>query len=78
MSAIGHSRAAKDAIPEPNDNNVLTIAEVAERLRVSPRTVKRLIASGTLCAAKIGRSVRVQRTAVEALFGDIIRNKNRS
>ena len=77
-SAVGHRREAVEAIPEPKDKVVLTIAEVAERLRVSPRTVRRQIGSGALYAVKIGRSVRVPRLAVEGLFGVIKGNKNNS
>jgi excisionase family DNA binding protein len=75
-SAIGRRREAVEAIPEPKDKAVLTIAEVAERLRISPRTVRRQIASGALCAVKIGRSVRVPRLAVEGLFSVEKCNKN--
>jgi excisionase family DNA binding protein len=75
-SAVGRRRATVVAIAEANDHAVLTIAEVAERLRVSPRTVRRQIASGALCAVKIGRSVRVPRPAVEALFSVGKYNKN--
>ena len=67
-SAVGRRREAVEVIPEPKDKAVLTIAEVAERLRVSPRTVRRQIVSGALCAVKIGRSVRIPRSAVDALF----------
>ena len=75
-SAVGRRREAVEPIPEPIDKGVLTIAEVAERLRVSPRTVRRQIGSGALYAVKIGRSVRVPRTAVEGLFSVIKCNKN--
>ena len=68
-SAVGRPREAIEAVPEPIDKGVLTIAEVAERLRISPRTVRRQIASGALCAVKIGRSIRVPRPVVEALLG---------
>lgn len=67
-SAVGRRREAVEAIPEPIDKAVLTIAEVAERLRVSPRTVRRQIGSGALYAVKIGRSVRIPRSTVDALF----------
>jgi excisionase family DNA binding protein len=44
--------------------DLLTIGEVAARLRLSSPTIRRLISSGALEAVHIGRSVRV---APEAL-----------
>jgi len=38
---------------------LLTVAEAAERLRVSTKTIRRQIAAGTLAAHRIGRSVRI-------------------
>ena len=42
--------------------------EAADILRVSTRTVDRLIESGELPASKVGRSVRLKRTDIEALL----------
>jgi excisionase family DNA binding protein len=44
----------------------LTPAEVAEQLRVSAMTVYRLIKSGELRAARIGKSYRVLESDVDA------------
>jgi excisionase family DNA binding protein len=43
-----------------DDQQLLTVKEVAERLRLHPITVRRLIASGRLSAVRIGRAVRVR------------------
>jgi excisionase family DNA binding protein len=43
----------------------LTVAEVASMMRVSKMTVYRLVHSGELPAARVGRSFRVPRHAVE-------------
>ena len=43
----------------------LTVAEVAAMMRVSKMTVYRLVHGGLLPAARVGRSFRVPRTAVE-------------
>ena len=43
----------------------LTVAEVAARMRVSKMTVYRLVHSGELPAARVGRSFRVPRSALE-------------
>lgn len=45
---------------------LLTLAEVAQTLHVSPRTTKRLVASGEIDSVLIGRLRRVRPAAVEA------------
>lgn len=42
------------------------VAEVARRLRVDPRTIYRVIASGHLRAVRVGRVWRVPADALEA------------
>jgi excisionase family DNA binding protein len=44
----------------------LTVAEVAELMRVSKMTVYRLVHSGELTAVRVGRSFRVPERAVHA------------
>ena len=46
----------------------LTVAEVAEMLRVSRMTVYRWIHAGDMPAVRFGRSFRVPATAVEAFM----------
>jgi excisionase family DNA binding protein len=46
----------------------LTVAEVAELMRVSNMTVYRLVHSGELPAIRFGRSFRIPETAVEAVL----------
>ncbi|MEJ3405412.1 helix-turn-helix domain-containing protein [Rathayibacter sp. YIM 133350] len=48
------------------DVRFLTVAEVAQMMRVSKMTVYRLVHSGDLPAIRFGRSFRVPETAVEA------------
>ncbi len=48
----------------------LTVAEVAAMMRVSKMTVYRLVHSGELPAARVGRSFRVPKDAVQ----DYLRN----
>ncbi|WP_404446032.1 helix-turn-helix domain-containing protein [Microbacterium marinum] len=51
-----------------SDVRFLTVAEVADLMRVSKMTVYRLVHSGELPAVRFGRSYRVLETAVtEAL-----------
>jgi excisionase family DNA binding protein len=49
-----------------SDVRFLTVAEVAEMMRVSKMTVYRLVHSGDLPAIRFGRSFRVPESAVEA------------
>jgi excisionase family DNA binding protein len=53
-------------LPDPrfDDLRFLTVAEVAEVMRVSRMTVYRLVHSGELPAIRFGRSFRVPETAV--------------
>ena len=44
---------------------VYTVAEVAELLRVSQRTVRRLIAGGALSVVRVGKSIRIERRVVK-------------
>jgi len=45
-----------------------TINEVASLLKVSPKTVRRLIESGKLSAVRVGRVYRVPHKALEAFL----------
>ena len=55
-------------MPEVPDVRFLTVAEVAELMRVSKMTVYRLVHAGELPAVRFGRSYRVLESAVtEAL-----------
>jgi len=50
----------------PARSRFLTPAEVADNLRVSAMTVYRLIKSGELRAARIGKSYRIREEDVDA------------
>lgn len=58
------------AIEQRHDDQLLTVREVAERLRLHPITVRRLIKAGRLPAVRLGRSVRVHESDVN----DLLRN----
>jgi excisionase family DNA binding protein len=49
-------------------DRLLTVAEVAERLRVHPITVRRHIKDGRLRAVRVGRAVRVRESDLEAFL----------
>ena len=54
------AHATTPQAPAPNPDGLLTRSEVARYLRVSDRTVSRLIRAGQLPAARIGRAVRIR------------------
>jgi excisionase family DNA binding protein len=54
----------------PSRPRLLTPAEVAEQLRVSSMTVYRLIKSGELRAARIGKSFRIREDDVDTYLQD--------
>jgi excisionase family DNA binding protein len=47
---------------------LFTVVEVADRLKVPPRTVKRWLVSGQLRGLKAGRKWRVRADAIEAFL----------
>jgi excisionase family DNA binding protein len=49
----------------PPSRKLLTVAKVADRLQVSIRTVRRLIASEKIKTLRIGRAVRVSPAALD-------------
>ncbi|MFT4229416.1 MAG: helix-turn-helix domain-containing protein [Microbacterium sp.] len=53
-------------MPELPDVRFLTVAEVADIMRVSKMTVYRLVHAGELPAVRFGRSYRVPESAVTA------------
>ena len=55
-----HATTPHDAAPTTDD--LMTRAEVAQYLRVSDRTVSRLIRTGKLPASRIGRAVRIRQS----------------
>jgi excisionase family DNA binding protein len=50
----------------PSEDRLLTVQEVAARMRVSNMTVYRLIQAGDLRATRVGRSYRLRQGDVEA------------
>lgn len=52
------------------DMRFLTVAEVAEAMRVSKMTVYRLVHAGTLPAVQVGRSFRIPEQAVQDYLRD--------
>ncbi|MGI8870531.1 MAG: helix-turn-helix domain-containing protein [Mycobacteriales bacterium] len=53
-----------------SDVNFLTVAEVAQVMRVSKMTVYRLVHAGDLNAVRVGRSYRVPEQAVHDYLRD--------
>lgn len=49
-------------------NELLVIKEVADILRMTPRTVRHLVDSGQIPAVRVGRSVRIRRADLEKIL----------
>jgi len=47
--------------------DLITIPETAAMLKVNPMTIRRYILSGRLAAVRVGRQLRVEKAAAEAL-----------
>ena len=55
-------------LPFPRTAHNLTVKEVAEFVRVHPKTIRRWIANGDLPATRIGRDWRIARSDLKALL----------
>lgn len=55
-------------------SNLLTSAEVAQRLRVRPATIRTYVSNGELKSVKLGRQHRFEESSVD----DFIRKQKRS
>ena len=53
----------------PSEDRLLTVREVAARMRVSNMTVYRLIKAGDLPAIRVGKNFRIRRSDVESYLG---------
>ena len=51
---------------------VYTVEQFAERLKLHPKTVLRFIREGRLRAVKVGKSYRILRTEMEAMTGVVL------
>ena len=70
---MASSRSGAAAGDQPiSEIHFLTVAEVAAVMRVSKMTVYRLVHSGEMPAARVGRSFRVPETAVERLSARVL------
>ena len=52
----------------PNEDPFLTVAEVAELLKLNQQTVRNWIDQGSLPALRVGRRVRIRRTDFDRLL----------
>jgi excisionase family DNA binding protein len=52
------------------DESFLTVAEVAERLKLNQQTVRNWIDQGSLPAVRVGRRVRIKRSDFERILDE--------
>ncbi len=55
---------------EDREESFLTVAEVAERLKLNQQTVRNWIDQGSLPAVRVGRRVRIKRSDFERVLDD--------
>jgi excisionase family DNA binding protein len=65
-------------VPDLRQTRFLTVAEVADMMRVSRMTVYRLVHSGELPAIRFGRSFRVPETAVQLAMSNHVADVSRT
>ncbi len=63
MTLAGHD-------PDHEAHQLMTVAEVADALRVSRATVYRLVNAGSLPGSRVGKSMRVARRVVQDFLRD--------
>jgi excisionase family DNA binding protein len=51
-------------------HELVTVREAAHRLAVSPETIRRRVADGTLSSVRLGPTVRIFAADVDAIFAD--------
>ena len=56
--------------PSSLDDSFLTVAEVAEMLKLNQQTVRNWIDQGSLPALRVGRRVRIRRSDFERMLED--------
>lgn len=57
-----------DSCQPTHNGKLLTVSEAANVLRVSQRTIRRMLADGRLNAVFLGRSVRLSSSSIEELI----------
>jgi excisionase family DNA binding protein len=70
--------AAGSPAPANPLHPLLTVPEVAELLRLSPRSIRRLIADGRLPIVRLGRAIRIRPRDVEALVASSGQERTRN
>lgn len=69
LAASKQIAVAHASMPPPlGPDDLLTLSEVAQYLRVSTRTVSRMIKSGRLHAKRVGRGVRIERSQLMVML----------
>lgn len=68
---VDSANAASDRPTPLAPDDLLTLSEVAQYLRVSTRTVSRMIKSGRLPAKRVGGGVRIKRSQLMVMLTDL-------
>jgi excisionase family DNA binding protein len=58
-------------ISDPDNEEFLTVAEVAKLLKINEQTVRNWIDRGELAAVRAGRRVRIRRSALDQVLTEV-------
>jgi excisionase family DNA binding protein len=70
-TTLDESRSPADPAAMESTPLLLTVPEAADLLRCSPRTVERMIAADRLKPVRIGRALRLTRSALDDLVASL-------
>jgi excisionase family DNA binding protein len=68
--ASAPNRPLRPPVPKDAGTEVLTVPEAASYLRVSQKTIQRLISGGKLKAFSVGRAIRIRRTELQRFIDE--------
>lgn len=68
MSKSRDTSVSQNSSGAPSQRRLISTTKAAERLNVSPGTIRQFIADGKLCGYKVGRLLKVDVSQVDALI----------
>jgi excisionase family DNA binding protein len=72
VSASQPDKARVVALSDSQDQPLLKLAEVANLLRISTKTVRRMVQAGSLPALRVGRALRFEREQISMFLNSLV------